>query len=548
MAHIAIKVLKLYITDMKEPYRIILVDDEDEVRGRISSKISAESGFLVVGTAGNGYDALELIEKHSPHVVLTDIKMPYIDGIELASIIRRDYPTIRIGFITGYDEFDYAREAIRLNVRSYLTKPLTQEDISLFLHNLKDELDTEFAENYNLEQIQKKYEQSIPLIIENYFVSLLSSGASGSKDDIEQLRQYGITLDETRYLAAFVIVERNPDARGVIEYEKLKLSARARLGDLLVMEGFEHYHFMFHEGIVFVVKEKGSDFARQIDVVFNRMVRTTEYYLSVEIDIGVSALHKDFRQLGEAYEESSKALSYSRFGTISHISYFNQFGDRGFHLVCFKESDAKSLEQILRYGSDDEVLKFIQTLKEEAERNAAETGNLNVYVISLVGVLSNYAASINIDINELGDGDLIAQMSKIRSLAQLFSWVSGLAKKIRVQGTVSKANNAQRLLDMAQAMIRKNYADPDMTMDTICDTLGISASYLGQLFKKNIDSTFVKEVTRVRMEKATDLLVSTGDRIVEIALGCGYRDVYYFSHSFKKVMGVSPKKYREDNA
>ena len=118
---------------MTEPCKIILVDDEDEVRGRISSKISAESGFLVVGTAGNGYDALELIEKHAPQVVLIDIKMPYIDGIELAGIIRRDHPTVRIGFITGCDEFDYAREAIELNVRSYLAKPLTQEDISAFL-------------------------------------------------------------------------------------------------------------------------------------------------------------------------------------------------------------------------------------------------------------------------------------------------------------------------------------------------------------------------------------------------------------------------------
>ena len=135
---------------MADPYKIILVDDEDEVRGRISSKISDDSGFVVAGTAGNGYDALELIEKLSPQVVLTDIKMPYIDGIELAEIIRRDYPTVRIGFITGYDEFDYARQAIKLGVRSYLTKPLTQEDISEFLRKLKVELDDEYRDNYKI--------------------------------------------------------------------------------------------------------------------------------------------------------------------------------------------------------------------------------------------------------------------------------------------------------------------------------------------------------------------------------------------------------------
>ncbi len=531
---------------MTEPYKIILVDDEDEVRGRISSKISAESGFLVVGTAGNGYDAIELIEKHSPQVVLTDIKMPYIDGIELAGIIRRDYPTVRIGFITGYDEFDYAREAIKLNVRSYLTKPLTQEDISRFLHNLKIELDTEFLDNYNREQIQKRYEQSIPLLIENYFVSLLSSGASGNNADIEQLREHGVSLDESRYLVAFVLVERNPDNWGIIEYEKLKLSVRSRLGTLIGLDGFEYYSFMFHEGIVFVVKEKGIDFSRQIDVVLNRMVRTTEHFMSVQIDIGVSVMHKDFRQLGDAYEEAGEALSYSRFGSISHISYFNQFGERESHLVHFKEGDAKSMEQVLRYGSDAEVATFIEALRVTAARDAANAGNLNLYVLNLLGLLSNYAASIGVDINELAGGDIIELISKIRNLDQLFTRVASLALKIRERSIAFKMNNAERLLDQAVSHIYNNFSDPDLTMETVCDTLGISASYLGQLFKKNKESTFVKFLTGVRMEKAMELLSSTGDRIAEVAIACGYRDVYYFSHSFKKFAGMPPKKYREE--
>lgn len=532
---------------MAEPYRIILVDDEDEVRGRISSKISAASGFVVVGTAGNGYDALELIEKHSPHVVLTDIKMPYIDGIELAGIIRRDYPTVRIGFITGYDEFDYAREAIKLAVCGYLTKPLTQEDISVFLDKLKLELDNELRENYNREQIQKRYEQSIPLLIDNYFVSLLSSGVSGNPDEIEQLRQYGVSLDESRYLVAFILVERNPDGWGIIEYEKLKLSVRSRLGSLLAQDGFESYHFSFHEGLVFVVKEKGSEFAREIDIVFSRMVRTTEHFLSVEIDIGVSLMHKDFNQLGRAYEEAGQALSYSRFGTVSRIAYFNQFDERESHLVSFKESDARSLEQILRYGGDDDIFAFIESLKREAAADAANSGNLNLYVLSLVGILSNYAASIALDLNELAGGDVIELMVKIRSLDQLFAWIVQLVRKIRERTFVSRANNAQRLLEAAVHHIQKNFADPDLTMEAVCDELGISASYLSQLFKKNKESTFVKFLTGVRMEKAMELLVSTGDRIAEVSSLCGYRDVYYFSHSFKRYSGIPPKKYREEN-
>ena len=532
---------------MTEPYKIILVDDEDEVRGRISSKISTESGFLVVGTAGNGYDALELIEKHAPQVVLTDIKMPYIDGLELAGIIRRDYPTVRIGFITGYDEFDYAREAIELNVRSYLTKPLTQEDISAFLQKLKVELDSEFRDNYNREQIQKQFEQSLPLIIENYFLSILASGASGSADDIEQLRKYGVSLDDSKYQVAFALVERNQASWGIIEFEKLKFSVRSRLAALLKAEGFEFHHFMFNEGIVFVIKEKGNDFARQLDVVFNRMVRTTDHFLSVRIDIGVSAKHKDFRQLGPAYEEAGKALAYSRFGSSSNIAYYGQMRDRETRLVHFNDSDAKGLEHALRYGNVAEITQYIESLKEAASRDAADTGNLNLYVINLVGMLANYAASIGVDINELAGADILDLMLRIRSIGQLFDWVTGISAKIRERSVASKANNAKRLLDLAIAYIEKNFADPELTMDKLCDQLGISASYLGQLFKKNLDSSFVKYLTNVRMEKARQQLVSTGDRIVEVALQCGYNDVYYFSHSFKKYTGNSPKKYREEN-
>ena len=533
---------------MTEPYKIILVDDEDEVRGRISSKISAESGFLVVGTAGNGFDALELIEKHAPQVVLTDIKMPYINGIELAGIIRRDHPTVRIGFITGYDEFDYAREAIELNVRSYLTKPLTQEDISAFLQKLKVELDTEIRENFNREQIQKHFEQNLPLIIENYFLSILASGASGSREDIEQLRKYGVSLDDANYLVAFALVERNQTSWGIIEFEKLKFSVRSRLAALLDVEGYEYHHFMFNEGIVFVIKEKGHEFARQLDVVFNRMVRTTDHFLSVRLDIGVSGRHKDFRQLGHAYEEACKALAYSRFGSSSNIAYFNQRGDREARLVHFNESDAKGLEHALRYGSDGEIARYIESLKNDASRDAGDAGNLNLYVINLVGMLANHAASIGVDINELAGMDILDLMLRIRSIDQLFDWVAGIATRIRERSVSSKANNASRLLDLATTTIHKSYADPELTMDKLCDQLGISASYLGQLFKKNLDSSFVKYLTGVRMEKARQLLASTGDRIVEVALQCGYNDVYYFSHSFKKYTGNSPKKYREENA
>ena len=158
---------------MSELYKMILVDDEDDVRGRIMSKIKPELGFLVVGKAGNGYDALELIEQHRPHVVLTDIKMPFINGIQLAKSIRRDYPTTKVAFISGYDEFEYAREAIELNVVSYLMKPITSSDIEDFLRKLKVSLDKEFEFLQDSNSLENRYKESIPILVNSYLNSYI---------------------------------------------------------------------------------------------------------------------------------------------------------------------------------------------------------------------------------------------------------------------------------------------------------------------------------------------------------------------------------------
>jgi len=529
-----------------ELYKMILVDDEDEVRGRISSKISEGSGFSIVGTAGNGYDALELIEKHSPHVVLSDIKMPFIDGIELATIIKRDFPTIRVAFITGYDEFDYAREAIELKVSGYLTKPLTQNDISRFLTKLKIDLDEEFKEKYNMDILRKRYEESIPLVIDNYFSSYLVSSTSSRNEDIENLKQYGISLDDTKYLLSFIKIERRETYWDVVEFEKLKLSVRSVINSILERHNFDHYSFMFSDGIIFLVKEKGKFFLRDIDSVYYEMVKMSEKFLSVNIDIGVSDLHREFSQLYMAYEEASKAIGYSKFLNAGRIVYINQLEKSKPKVLSLKENDIKNIEYNVKFGSESELRNVIGSLKLNALRDSKTITNYRPYIINMMNVLVNFSDSIDADINEIIGDDIFQKMLQFHSLDQLFDWVLSILLKLRDLNLNTKMTNSQRLLDSAVNYIHSNYRDPKISMEVVCEELGISISYMSLLFKKHKETTFVKYLTSVRIEKAKELLKLTGDRIVEIAGQCGFNDVYYFSHCFKKYMGVSPKKYREE--
>ena len=532
---------------MDDLYRMILVDDEDEVRGRISSKISQDSGFTVVGAAGNGYDALELIEKLSPHVVLTDIKMPFIDGIELASIIRRDYPTVRVAFITGYDEFDYAREAIELNVSSYLTKPVTQGDISRFLDKLKLELDNEIKEKYNRELLRKRYEASIPLIIDNYFISFLVSSSSGNAGDIENLKTYGVSLDDCPYLLSFIKMERDDSTRDVMEYEKRKLSLRSVLQTIVERYGYDYYSFLFNDGIVLLVKEKGKLFLRDIDTVFFEMVKKAERFLSVRIDIGISTMHRSFPQLLQAYEEAGKALAYSKFLNAGRIVYIEQLEEaRKPKLLSLGDSDVRNLEHTVKFGTDSEIRNLMESFKLNALRDNKAIANYRPYTINLMHIMVSYADSIGVDLSEVIDGDVLDIMIKFRSLEQMFDWALLVFLKLRELNLTTKMTSSQKLLDRAIHYIDNHFTDPGISMEMVCDEMGISISYISLLFKKEKETTFVKYLTSVRMEKAKELLKLTGDKIIDIAGKCGYNEVYYFSHSFKKYAGMSPKKYREE--
>ena len=139
-----------------ERYKVILVDDEEEVIDVMEAKIRwSELGFEVVGSATNGVKALELVEKLQPDVVLTDIKMPYMDGLELARRVRADYPNIYIMLCTGFDEFEYAKEAVHLEIKEYMLKPINAVELSECLTRLKDTLDKEREEKLNVRRLQE---------------------------------------------------------------------------------------------------------------------------------------------------------------------------------------------------------------------------------------------------------------------------------------------------------------------------------------------------------------------------------------------------------
>ena len=157
-----------------DKYTVLVADDEEEVIQVIMKKIDWEGlGFSVIGYANNGVKALEMVEEFQPDVVMTDIKMPYMDGMELANRIKSEYPATKILIFTGFDEFEYAKEAVHLEVEEYLLKPVNSVELTDVFSSLKIKLDQEISEKQNAEILQKYYMESLPLLQANFYSTLI---------------------------------------------------------------------------------------------------------------------------------------------------------------------------------------------------------------------------------------------------------------------------------------------------------------------------------------------------------------------------------------
>ncbi|MDA3850950.1 MAG: helix-turn-helix domain-containing protein, partial [Spirochaetaceae bacterium] len=409
---------------------------------------------------------------------------------------------------------------------------------------LKEELDLEFKEKFNLEKLKKGYQESLPLLLDNYFTSLLVSGDQKGNDDAQWLERYGISLEDREYLCVRVQLERDEINRDVMDFQKLKLSLRSSLQSILERYDFHHYSFLFNNGIVLLIKEKQPGFLQEIDRVFNEMVKIAQRFLSARINIGISRTYRGLRNLRHAYAEAEKALGQSQFMNSGRIVYADAPASHEHSPVIISPEELRALEQLLKFGEEQEIRQRLKGIRGQAESNGG--ANLQIFYISLVQLLIQYAQTMESDIPQLLGGDIFQILQGFSSLSSFFEWFESLLFQLREQNLSRRSKGSQSRLDRITLYMGEHYHQPEITMERVSEELGISVSYLSQLFKRHLNTSFVKYLTGIRMEKAREILTHRDDRIVEVASQCGYKDVYYFSHSFKKAVGVSPKKFREE--
>ena len=527
-----------------ERYKVILVDDEAEVIDMIEKKIHwNDLGFEVAGSATNGVKALELVEKLQPDVVLTDIKMPYMDGLELSRRLNREYPNIYIMLCTGFDEFEYAKEAVHLEIKEYMLKPVNATELSESLTNLKHTLDREREEKLNVKKLNDYFQEVLPKLQSNFFISLIEGRVE--KQDYERfLQAYQVDMKGPHFGCVIFHTSENHVPEGMNPL-LLSMSVEREIKQRL-MDQWNCLEFIYMGNTLLILELDAEDQITQITDACDRFCRWAYRIMGAVVTAGIGTVCDSLYEISLSYERAREAVSYRvLYGTKRAINIGEIVPKEQIKPVQSEESRMQTLFRAIRIGDSTEIERAAHGEMEKLHKNTETMSQYNLATMEIVSGFFKFCTDNSLDFNKIS-GNMQNIYEKVSQMdeSSLTAWIVQMSETISEKLKCARNSSARRLIVEAQNIVKERYMEADISLDEICTVLGVSNSYFSSLFKKEAGKSFISYLTDYRMDIAAEMILNTDEKSYTIAEKVGYLDANYFSYVFKKKFGVSPSKYR----
>ena len=527
-----------------EQYKVILVDDEAEVIDIMEAKIRwSELGFEVVGSAKNGVKALELVEKLQPDVVLTDIRMPYMDGLELSRKLNQDYPNIYIILCTGFDEFEYAKEAVHLDIKEYLLKPISAAELSESLMRLKENLDKEREEKLNVRKLENYFQESLPALQSNLFISLME-GRVSEEDYARFSAAYQVNMKGPLFCCIVFHTSENHVPEGMNPL-LLSMSVEREIRQRLV-EKWHCKEFLYLGNTVLILEMGSEEQMVPITDECDRFCRWAYRVMGAVVTAGIGTVCDNLFNINLSYEGAREAVSYRvLYGTQRAINIREIVPKEQATLSQLEEGRMHDLFRAIRVGNPEKIEEAVQKEIQKMHKHTVTIGQYHLAVMETVSNFYKFCANNSFDFNEIA-GNVPNLYEKVPQMdeSSLTSWMNEMARMISEELKTARNSTSHRLVTEAQLLVREKYMDASISLDVVCSILGVSNSYFSSVFKKETGKSFISYLTDYRMDIAEELILSGETKSYKVAEKVGYLDANYFSYVFKKRFGVSPSKYR----
>ncbi|MEK8129554.1 response regulator [Paenibacillus filicis] len=523
-------------------FKVMIVDDEPIFRFYMRSKMNWNAlGFTICCEAKHGVEALELAHQYRPDVALVDINMPFMDGLELAERLTASYPEMVIVLVTGHNEFEYARKAIRIGVADYLLKPFNEEELTVTLQKVKS----------TLQQADEERTVSVShstILREGFLNRLISQEFNMNAEDIEKsLARFRIPIPPRQFRVAVVEIDglyqrwSDPKEIGLWKHTVANL-----LNDLVQGAGG---HILFHDAegrtVSLTAFEEGTDTQQFGIEAYRRLCQMVERHFKFTATVGIGSSADGYEQIHVSYRDALTAMRNKIMAGQGNVIRYDLVPSGQTSLDYVSAEIHERLIVHLRLRDWDGIEKLISQVFQDMEGSEQSVDYAYTVMMGLVSLCLSFAMESGLSASELFGPDFMPYQAiqSMTSIEQARSWMLELYRTAFATDKKGHSSKSKNWFEAAKAFIDSNYQDPELTVERVAGEVFVDPSYLRKIFRKEGNISVSDYMSRVRMQKAKELIGTGNVRLADIAEQIGYNDANYFSKCFKKHVGMTPSEF-----
>jgi two-component system response regulator YesN len=532
--------------------KLVIVDDEPTVRMGLSSYFDWSAyGIEVAGEADNGIAALQVIERVKPDLVITDVRMPKMDGIQMANLVSERFPPIKIVFISGHNDADYLKSALQVKAVDYIFKPVNMQELSEVVGRVVGALRQEEQKRKLVADMQVKLTFSMPLLREKFLMSLIRDGVTAPERITDRTEFLGLHLPlEAAYWVIVIRIDNTAevvDARSERDRQLLSYSVLNIVQELIDQDlsGYvlENRSDEF-VGILRIMDEEAEE-----DALFafaGRIREALHRFLKISVTIGVGERIVRLISLPRSYEQARRAADQRWYvGKNQIISMDNlEHNENSFHR--FGRAQDERMSSSLKAADAAKVEAELNDIYDSLSRSRREGFQYGRNIsLQLLLLADRIQLELGIFKKDTDESELLAKVFQQETLLDLRKVVEAYLLEVCERIREKRSGKPKNVIERVRTIIDQRYAE-NLQVAEIGKEVFLSVTYLCLLFKQETGETINEYLTKVRVEKAKELLREPGNKFYEVCYAVGYSDPSYFSKIFKKYTGFTPSSYRDD--
>lgn len=528
-------------------YKMIIADDEFHIRDGLQCFEWDTLGFHITGSAANGKKALELMESDPADVILTDIKMPVMDGLELSRIVHDRFPSCKVIVLTGHKDFEYARAAIGAGVYDYLLKPVDLNELKKLSRQLKIQLDEERQTAEQMNVYRRQLAEALPAAAHSLFLGILEG-----RVDQDEIREKMDLLElgmNHRYYAC--IVFKLGTAKSFVEISLLENFAKLYNADIFTVKNKGQVILLWNFDLPAHYTSAHSYLLDSVRKLKQRLNSLKEGCPSGKMTAGIGNIYRNLPSLAKSYQEALKSLEGEFFNEEESIFYCWQ-DNRSIPPESFEYPygiEEKLVGDIFNKNREDSLLHLTEFWDElENNRGFHNPVNIRNAVLQLFNVLERKTARMEHSLK-----DLLGTPPPFTDFVNRFSTLGELKREVAkaIKGVIDILPELDRdartscylAVQTAKKYIMEHYHEK-ISLSQVAEHVHLNPSYFSVQFKKETGMNFVEFLSMYRTEKAKELLKRCDLKIYEVGIKVGYENQKYFTDTFKKYTDLTPKEYR----